>query len=805
MSLLVSPKKSTEEPADRDTTGKLSGTARSKLAVLLYNELLIDCLTILLLATGLSLAFAAITVLEAPVWSFSCLAALSLILIFLLGSRWWITPALLLFSTTGFTAWRSIQGDLNKWGVFFRDFFFWAWQGAPYHEVYTENGSLLVLQTALIFTVTLAVYLLVRKLYSFPLVLCLTIGSFVLIQVLDGTELSVAACVTASGIILLLPRVYAGYVGRNSSGVESRAALQVIALPAAILALLLSLWIVPEDTARWRSRGLNNFFGDLGQLLGGPFQGAAPQPSNFRLSSLGFQPEEGRLGGPVTLTDETFLTVTEEQPILLRGAVLDSYTGRNWSVGEADVDLRYGSFFWRRYQREAFDRDKPVGGRDTRDLYDSLTKEIRLLVTYQSNRYTALFSGGNVESARFLDNRLNEPFYFNMRSELYLHLRIPQRTRLEVHTRIWDSSSPSFDEDFVKLEASASEQEDAQYVRICERYTDLPDTLPASVRELTLKITKGMKSPYEKARAIEHWLAENCAYTLEPAMPPEESDFVAHFLDTREGYCTYFASAMSVMARCAGLPSRYVTGFALEKSPGEDSYTATGKTAHAWTEVYFQGLGWKEFDPLGWDASRPLNLDASNVEEPHVPESQPLAEEEPRSSDTGTNGLGQASERAPVNWVPLLIGAAVTLVLLFAARGILRAIMDSKFKLYEWDRVTKKIADLSERLEYYYADVIRQLELLNLEARPGETLLTYPVRVDRRYRFEDSTFGEVAYARMRLYFAEELPSTEEIEVACFFHENLEYTLMETLGPIPYFFRRAVRFRARHYREWKKKL
>ena len=58
------------------------------------------------------------------------------------------------------------------------------------------------------------------------------------------------------------------------------------------------------------------------------------------------------------------------------------------------------------------------------------------------------------------------------------------------------------------------------------------------------------------AAAIRDWLAENCRYTLEVDYPPAERDFVSYFLlDSREGYCSYFASAMAVLCRAAGLPA----------------------------------------------------------------------------------------------------------------------------------------------------------------------------------------------------------------------------------------------------------
>ena len=52
---------------------------------------------------------------------------------------------------------------------------------------------------------------------------------------------------------------------------------------------------------------------------------------------------------------------------------------------------------------------------------------------------------------------------------------------------------------------------------------------------------------------------------------------------------------MTVLARCVGLPARYVEGYMLPPSPVKDrfdAYVVTNMQAHAWTEIYFEGFGW---------------------------------------------------------------------------------------------------------------------------------------------------------------------------------------------------------------------
>ena len=113
------------------------------------------------------------------------------------------------------------------------------------------------------------------------------------------------------------------------------------------------------------------------------------------------------------------------------------------------------------------------------------------------------------------------------------------------------------------------------------------------VHELTLDIVADYKNDFDRVMAIRDYLLQ-FPYTMNTVSVPRGACFVDFFLfETQEGYCTYFASAMAVMARIAGVPSRYVEGFVLPPSaePGEP-VMVTNRMAHAWVEVYLEGFGW---------------------------------------------------------------------------------------------------------------------------------------------------------------------------------------------------------------------
>lgn len=131
----------------------------------------------------------------------------------------------------------------------------------------------------------------------------------------------------------------------------------------------------------------------------------------------------------------------------------------------------------------------------------------------------------------------------------------------------------------------------------------LPETLPARVRHLAERIIAeaGAETPTMKAIAIENYLRDEDHFTYDLQAPyvPEGQDFVDHFLFvSRRGYCNHFATAMAVMLRTLGIPTRLATGFTSgEYRPDRDIYEIRDQDAHAWVEVFLPDTGWVDFDP----------------------------------------------------------------------------------------------------------------------------------------------------------------------------------------------------------------
>jgi len=153
-----------------------------------------------------------------------------------------------------------------------------------------------------------------------------------------------------------------------------------------------------------------------------------------------------------------------------------------------------------------------------------------------------------------------------------------------------------------KLRAITSNRDDPREVR--KHYLQLPTELPKRVKKLAIKLTKHETNRYDKVQALLTYLqSSRFTYQIDGVpIPSGRTDYVDQFLfDTHFGYCDNFSTAMAVLLRASGIPTRWVKGF----TPGTydksidttyDKYVVKNSDAHSWVEVYFPNSGWVPFE-----------------------------------------------------------------------------------------------------------------------------------------------------------------------------------------------------------------
>jgi transglutaminase-like putative cysteine protease len=154
------------------------------------------------------------------------------------------------------------------------------------------------------------------------------------------------------------------------------------------------------------------------------------------------------------------------------------------------------------------------------------------------------------------------------------------------------------------------------------------DGVDPRVAAVTEEVTRGATSGFDRAVALTEWFtgpASPFSYDLSTAPGNRDDALVEFLLEGRRGYCEQFASAMAVMLRTVGVPTRVAVGFTGGDDDGGSARVVSTADAHAWVEAWFPGVGWTAFDPT------PLT-DGRGLVPPYVAESIAAAAEAPEAS-----------------------------------------------------------------------------------------------------------------------------------------------------------------------------
>ncbi|MBD1540329.1 transglutaminase domain-containing protein [Arthrobacter sp. S13_S34] len=230
-----------------------------------------------------------------------------------------------------------------------------------------------------------------------------------------------------------------------------------------------------------------------------------------------------------------------------------------------------------------------------------------------------------------------------------------------------------------------------------EEFTRIPRGVPEIVKTTAAAVAGSSTTPYTKALALQGYLrSAEFTYSLQsPVQGGYDGNglsVLADFLKQKSGYCIHYASAMAVMARLEGIPSRIAVGYAPGRLTGATvtvagqgplpEYEVDARDAHAWPELYFQDLGWVPFEPTPSRGVVPdYATESSNSGAPGALENNDdlLTETAPAPSPApnatlppapGTGGTAEPSQHLSTRL--LGVGGVLIVALLMAAPHLIR-------------------------------------------------------------------------------------------------------------------------------------
>jgi transglutaminase-like putative cysteine protease len=298
--------------------------------------------------------------------------------------------------------------------------------------------------------------------------------------------------------------------------------------------------------------------------------------------------------------------------------------------------------------------------------------------------------------------------------------------------------------------------------------------VPAAFRSLTTlarRVTRSAGTPYGRALALQNWFTETGGFTYSLSVnEPADASGLTHFLTvSKRGYCQQFAFAMAVLARLLGIPSRVAVGFTPGTATGQaNAYQVRTSDAHAWPELYFQGLGWMRFEPTpsgsggqgtalppsytvpqisgngtgasSGNSSTPAGGNGSGTTKTGGNPNKKIAE-----GDTGGSGTGSAAGGAGFPLEPIGIALLALLAVIVVVPPAGRFLVRQRRLAYSGDL---------DRAHAAWRETLDELTDYHLTGSPSES----PRAVARRITDETQLDAPAAQALGRVALAEERAS-----------------------------------------------
>jgi hypothetical protein len=331
------------------------------------------------------------------------------------------------------------------------------------------------------------------------------------------------------------------------------------------------------DIVRERSAERTDETGAIARSLGLENQSDQLGRDVLETAMVGGLPNERLIGSGTELSEQVVMVVSVESPqaasleppLYLQSLVYDIYTGKGWESRGTEIT--------------------PYAPGDS-------------LVTNRPRNAIPVR-----QQVQFVDDLNGFMFTVGLPSSADQKFKVAWRVR-DTQNGLYDLLGATVEEDVYRAD-SYVQMPSVEELRsagqdypdwIVDRFLGLPGTVPENVLSLAVELTATEVTPYDRALAIERYLRK-IPYSLSVSTGPAGADIVEYFIfRLKRGYCDYYATAMVVLARAAGIPARYVVGYIAEYyDETEGVYVVTADQAHAWPEIFFPGFGWVPFEPTG--------------------------------------------------------------------------------------------------------------------------------------------------------------------------------------------------------------
>ena len=446
---------------------------------------------------------------------------------------------------------------------------------------------------------------------------------------------------------------------------------------------------------------------------------------DYDLSLSGFSPES-EFGSRSLETEREIMTIQNRTRlstnVYLTGKVYDTFNGRGWEQQNQDTSKeRYMDTIQTLYAVRRYDKDYQT---------DYLS-QAEITIHYRYFRSEFLFAPLKTYSIRQNSSNLN---FQESGDSLFFDRRKGYGTEYEVSFYQLNAGQELFHQ-FLNTAGFLADDEDELQSLLSDYKNQTKESITANdmqryrqviydnyledivlsdeVEQYLLEITEGAQTDADKLRAIERELS-GFTYTLTPEQLPETVTNSAEFLDyflleSKEGYCNYFATAFTLLARAQGIPARFVQGFCV---PTKDSLETKvySDMAHAWPEVYLEDIGWIPFEPTpGYSQTRYASWEVKNNSaelsddlNSHTPEAELTEDRIPNKSKQEMGDIQESviySEKKNIGRLLLITSRILLSILGTAILLVLLSLLLARYKYQKMSTEIKFRAEVSRNLK----------------------------------------------------------------------------------------------------------
>lgn len=493
---------------------------------------------------------------------------------------------------------------------------------------------------------------------------------------------------------------------------------------------------------------------------------------DFTFSFSGYGDKSG-LGGVIFDSIQPQIHITgngTKNPLYLTGGTYGVYTGEGWENAEQKIENP-------NVQTERDGMLKALNDSVYADYQGGLTASCLTAVEYRFIKTADFFHDLHTtnlyfygETPKFSDKapwKMKKPYGkdFNYRFRFLEYNENSEEIKAILRQKAWKK-------DVVWDEASQHRE-----AEIYETYTQLPDNIPPRVYELAHTLAADADNDYDRMKAFAEYLS-SYTYTKSPPDCPDGREFTDYFLfDSKSGYCTCFATAMAVLGRCEGIPTRYAKGFMTADTMRSQraDVMLTGDNAHAWTEAYIAHVGWVRFDATPgygntstvekWQAAETWEIE--QTENPYEGIGLPQDKPEDKPEHEGKPAQWYAVNILKIT-AALLAGYILAAVIFVLLRNALRRRKYSQMET---------LGKMRSRMKH----LLRLGRLRGMPLSEEETLQAYQERTDGLLDTEGFSFGEACSLYEGVRFGEKTASTEDLHSLESYAGKVEHSYLAECG------------------------